>query len=150
MNQSLFETLCDLESLRGAYLEVKRNKGAHGVDGKTIKDFEANLDEELAQLKRELESWSYKPMPVRRVEIPKPDGSGVRKIGVPAIRDRVVQTLTKQILEPIIEPLFSENSYGFRPGRSQKQAIDAAQAIVRTGKEYTVDIDLAAFFDLSS
>jgi len=147
MNQSLFETLCDLDALRGAFREVKRNKGAHGVDGKTIKDFEANLDEELAQLKRELESWSYKPMPVRRVEIQKPDGSGTRKLGVPATRDRVIQTLIKQILEPILEPMFSENSYGFRPGRSQKQAIDAALAIVKTGKEYTVDIDLASFFD---
>jgi group II intron reverse transcriptase/maturase len=147
MNLSLFETLCDQESLREAFLEVKRNKGAHGVDGKSIKDFEANLDEELAQLKKELESWSYKPMPVRRVEIPKPDGLGTRKLGVPAVRDRTVQTLIKQILEPILEPMFSENSYGFRPGRSQKHAIDAALEIVKTGKEHTVDIDLASFFD---
>ena len=147
VNQSLFETLCDIESLRGAFLEVKRNKGTHGVDGQTIENFGANLNEELAQLKKELESWSYRPMPVRRVEIPKPDGNGTRKLGVPAIRDRVVQTLLKQILEPILEPMFSANSYGFIQGRSQKQAIDAALAIVQTGKEYTVDIDLASFFD---
>ena len=147
VNQSLFETLCDLESLRGAFLEVKRNKGAHGVDGQTIENFGGNLNEELAQLKKELESWSYKPMPVRRVEIPKPDGQGTRKLGVPAIRDRVVHTLLKQILDPILEPMFSANSYGFIHGRSQKQAIEAALAIVKTGKEHTVDIDLASFFD---
>ena len=146
-NHSLFETLCDMEALRGAFRAVKRNKGAHGVDGKTIEDYETNLEEELAQLKRELESWSYKPRPVRRVEILKPDGSGVRKIGVPSVRDRVTQTLITELLEPILEPIFSENSYGFRPGRNQKQAIEAALAIVRTGKKYTVDIDLASFFD---
>ena len=149
-NPSLFEKLCDPDLLKGAFKEVKRNKGSHGVDGVTIEHFERNLDGELAQLKKELESWSYEPRPVRRVEIPKPDGKGSRKLGVPAIRDRVVQTLIKQILEPILEPTFSENSYGFRPGRNQEQAIQAAQEIVKSGKEQVVDIDLASFFDTVS
>ncbi len=84
---------------------------------------------------------------MRRVEIPKPDGAGVRLLGVPCIRDRVVQTAIKQLLEPILEPLFSEHSYGFRPGRNQAQAVEAAQKIVQTGKGYVVDIDLSKFFD---
>ena len=150
VNLSLFEALCEREVLYGAFREVRRNKGAHGSDGQTIQDFECNLDEELAQLKKEIESWSYRPKPVRRVEIPKPDGKGSRKLGVPCIRDRVVQTAIKQILEPILEPTFSNSSYGFRPGRNQGQAVAAALEIVKTGKEHVVDIDLASFFDTVS
>lgn len=150
VNLSLFEALCEREVLYGAFREVRRNKGAHGSDGQTIQDFECNLDEELAQLKKEIESWSYRPKPVRRVEIPKPDGKGFRKLGVPCIRDRVVQTAIKQILEPILEPTFSNSSYGFRPGRNQGQAVAAALEIVKTGKEHVVDIDLASFFDTVS
>ena len=90
----------------------------------------------------------YKPNPVRRVEIPKPGkGAGVRLLGVPCVRDRVVQATLKRILEPILDPTFSDNSYGFRPGRNQRQAVEAAQRIVQSGKEYVVDIDLSKFFD---
>jgi len=126
--------------------EVRKNRGTSGIDGKTIEMFETHLQEEIKQLRKELINWAYKPHPVRRVEIPKPDG-GVRMLGVPSVRDRVVQTAIKQLLEPILEPLFSENSYGFRPGRSQRHAVESAQKIVQSGKGFVVDIDLSKFFD---
>ena len=143
----LFEELCSEWKLRQGWQEVRMNRGASGIDGQTIEAFELRLSEEIKQLQEELENWTYKPQPVRRVEIPKPDGAGVRLLGVPCIRDRVVQTAIKQLLEPILDPLFSENSYGFRPGRNQVQAVEAAQKIVQTGKGFVVDIDLSKFFD---
>lgn len=110
---------------------VNRNRGAPGVDGVSIQDFEANLDEELSGLHQELCSWTYRPLPVRRVEIAKPDGNGVRLPGIPTVRDRVVHTPLKLLLEPIFEPGFSPNRYGFRPGRSRHQA---APQMVNDGK----------------
>jgi len=145
--RSLFEKLCNAEYLRQGFRAVKANKGAPGIDGVSIREFEGRLEEELAHLKKELEGWSYEPKPVRRVEIPKPGGSGVRLLGVPCIRDRVVQATLKLLLEPIIDPYFSSNSYGFRPGGNQRQAVEAAREIVRRGKGYVVDIDLSKFFD---
>jgi len=111
-----------------------------------IHDFEFRLEEELSRLQEELLNWTYKPSPVRRVEIPKPQG-GVRLLGIPTVRDRVVQTALKLLLEPIIEPHFSPHSYGFRPGRNPQQAVQAAQSIINSGKSYVVDIDLEKFFD---
>jgi len=95
---ALFERVCDLHVLREAFLTVKRNKGAPGIDGITIEEFGSRLDVELAQLKKELESWAYQPQPVRRVEIPKPDGKGVRLLGIPNVRDRVVQHRSRVFL----------------------------------------------------
>ena len=115
---------------------VRRNRGAPGIDGVSIQDFEVNLDEELSQLQQELTTWTYQPSPVRRVEIPKPDGKGVRLLGIPTVRDRVVQTTLKLLLEPIFDAHFSPNSYGFRPGRNQHQAVQAAQQIVNSGKPF--------------
>jgi group II intron reverse transcriptase/maturase len=147
-DRSLFERLCSIETLEQGFKAVRKNRGAPGIDGVTIKAFEQDLDKELTRLKRELERWKYKPAPVRRVEIPKPGkDAGVRLLGVPCIRDRVVQSALKLILEPILDPTMSDNSYGFRPGRNQRQAVEAAQRIAKTGKEYVVDIDLAKFFD---
>jgi RNA-directed DNA polymerase len=143
---SLFDKICDKNSLREAFREVKRNKGASGVDGISVDEFERNLEEELSRLQQEVVSWTYKVQPVKRVEIPKPNG-GIRLLGIPTVRDRVLQSSIKNTLEPIIDPAFSENSYGFRPGRSQKQALEKAQAIVQSGKEYVVDMDLSKFFD---
>ncbi len=143
----LFEELCNERRLLRGWREVKRNRGTSGSDGQTIATFESRLREEIKQLKQELESWTYRPQPVRRVEIPKPDGAGLRLLGVPCIRDRVVQTAIKQLLEPILDPLFSANSYGFRPGKNQQQAVESAQRIVRSGKGFVVDIDLSKFFD---
>jgi len=145
--RSLFEKLCNLAYLSQGFQAVKRNGGAPGVDRVSIQEFESRLEEELAHLKKDLEGWSYEPKPVRRVEIPKPGGSGVRLLGVPCIRDRVVQATLKLLMEPLIDPYFSSNSYGFRPGRNQRQAVQAAQKIVCRGKEYVVDIDLSKFFD---
>ena len=143
----LFENLCSIFYLGVGFELVRRNHGAPGIDGVSIIDFEANLDEELSQLQQELSNWTYQPSPVRRVEIPKPDGKGVRLLGIPTVRDRVVQPTLKMLLEPVFDPHFSPNSYGFRPGRSQHQAVQAAQQIINSGKPYVVDIDLSKFFD---
>lgn len=143
----LFDELCTERKLLEGWREVRKNRGSSGIDGQTIESFETKLHEEIRQLKEELESWRYEPKPVRRVEIPKPEGAGVRLLGVPCIRDRVVQTAIKQLLEPILDPLFSPNSYGCRPGKNQRQAVEAAQKIVQSGKGYIVDIDLSKFFD---
>jgi RNA-directed DNA polymerase len=144
--KNLFEPLCMELNLYRGWLEVRRNRGSAGIDGVEIEDFEQNLAREMKQLKDELESWRYKPQPVRRVKIEKADG-GERKLGIPCIRDRVIQATLKQILEPLLDPLFSDNSYGFRPGRNQEMAVKAAQKIVQEGKEYVVDIDLSDFFN---
>lgn len=146
LSLSLFDQICSDEHLREAFRDVKRNHGAPGVDGVTVEMFESKLDEELGLLQQEVKNWTYGPKPVRRVEIPKPDG-GVRILGVPTIRDRVLQASIRGVLEPILDLTFSDNSYGFRPGRSQKQAVLAAQAIAQSGKEFVVDIDLSKFFD---
>ena len=146
-SKHLFEELCTERKLVQGWREVRKNRGTSGSDGQTIEAFELRLSEEIKQLQIELVHWTYKPQPVRRVEIPKPDGAGVRLLGVPCIRDRVVQTTIKQLLEPILEPLFSENRYGFRPGRNQAQAVESAQKIVQSGKGFVVDIDLSQFFD---
>jgi RNA-directed DNA polymerase len=146
--RSLFEKLCDLHNLQAGFKAVKKNGGAPGVDGVTVEEYEGRLDEELARLKKDLEGWSYKPSPVRRVEIPKPGkGAGVRLLGVPCIGDRVVHATLKNLLEPILDPTFSDHSYGFRPGYNQQQAVESAHRIVKGGKEYVVDIDLSKFFD---
>jgi retron-type reverse transcriptase len=142
MNQSdlfeeeprLFENLCSTLYLSVGFEQVKKNKGKPGIDGVSITDFEASLDEELSQLQQELEDWTYKPSPVRRVEIPKPQGQGVRLLGIPTVRDRVVQATMKLLVEPIFERDFSQHSYGFISGRSQHQAVQMAQHIVSSGK----------------
>lgn len=144
---SLFDDLCSRTYLSVGFTLVKRNKGKPGIDGVSIQDFETRLEEELSQLQEELSNWTYQPSPVRRVEIPKPDGKGARLLGIPTVRDRVVQTALKLLLEPIFEPHFSTHRYGFRPGRSPHMAVQAAQQIVTSGKSYVVDIDLAKFFD---
>lgn len=145
--ESLFEQMTSLTELGRSFAEVKRNKGAPGIDGVTIAMFENDLHKELMQLRQELVSWHYKPQAVRRVELPKPNG-GVRLLGVACVRDRIVQTAIKRVLEPILDPRFSKNSYGFRPGRNQRQAVEAAQRIVVEEKKgFVVDIDLSKFFD---
>lgn len=143
---SLFEKICSIDELQNAFKRVKKNGGAPGTDGVTIEAFEQQLSKELTQLKNDLESWSYRPKPVRQVEIPKPTG-GIRILGVPTIRDRVLHASIKSNLEPIFDPEFSNNSYGFRPRRNQRQAVEAAQKIVQSGKGFVVDIDLSKFFD---
>ena len=143
----LYDHLCETVWLRAGFQQVKKNKGAPGVDGVCIEVFEAQLDTELSQLQAELESWTYQPSPVRAVQIPKPGGKGIRRLGVPTVRDRVVQATLKILLSPIFEPHFSTHSYGFIQGRNQHQAVETAQRIVTAGKPWSVDIDLEKFFD---
>ena len=142
--QSLFEQVCYPNTLIDAFLEVLKNKGSHGSDNITIQQFESELEKELLQLIDELKSWTYKPKPVRRVEIPKPDNKGVRILGVPCVRDRVVQTAIKMVLEPELDPSFSYCSFGFRPGKSQQQAVESARQQVAQGKEFVVDENVRA------
>jgi len=141
--QGTLEEICEISNLARAFELVKENKGAPGVDGITIKEYEANLLENIQQLRESIMSWKYKPTPVKRVEIPKPDGKGMRLLGIPIVKDRVLHMAIKMVLEPIIDQTFSENSFGFRPERNQQQAVRKAQEIVSTGKEYVVDIDLS-------
>ncbi len=146
--ENLFEALCSEYYLYKGFRAVRKNGGSVGIDQQRIQDFEANLRAELQKLQKELEEWSYQPQPVRRVEIPKSDGRGTRLLGIPCVRDRVVQAALKGLLEPLLDPHFSEHSYGFRPGRNQRQAVEAAKRIVQErGKEIVVDIDLSKFFD---
>ncbi len=145
--ENLFDALCSEYYLNEGFRAVRKNGGSVGIDQQSIQDFEANLRDELQKLQTELETWNYQPQPVRRVEIPKPDG-GIRLLGIPCVRDRVVQGALKGLLEPLLDPQFSEHSYGFRPGRNQRQAVEAAQRIVQErGKAIVVDIDLSKFFD---
>jgi group II intron reverse transcriptase/maturase len=143
----LFEAITSPEQLGAAFKLVKANRGAEGVDGVSIEEFEANLKEELGKLSEELRSWKYIPQPARRVEIPKPGSQEKRKLGIPTVRDRVLHQSIRMSLEPLYEPDFSKSSYGFRPGRGQQDALEAARAIQQSGKAIVVDIDLEKFFD---
>ena len=145
--EDLFELLTSPVQLREAWKRVKSNRGAAGVDGVTIDDFELKLGEEIKQLSDELRTWSYNPSPVRRVEIPKPGTTEKRKLGIPCVRDRVLHQSLKMVLEPYFEPKFSASSFGFRPGRGQQDAISQAKLLVDEGKDWCVDIDLEKFFD---
>lgn len=134
------------ENLNTALKRVESNRGAPGTDGMTVKDLRGYLKEDWLEIREALESGAYKPKPVRRVEIPKPDG-GVRLLGIPTVIDRLLQQAIAQVLTPIFEKKFSPSSYGFRPGRSAHDAIRKAQEYVQEGNEWVVDIDLEKFFD---
>lgn len=145
-SRKLFEQIINRDELTRAYKVVKANKGAPGIDGITVEAFGAHLHEEITRLIEEITTWTYRPKPVRRVMIPKPGSTKERPLGIPCVRDRVVQYAMKAVLEPLYEKDFSESSYGFRPNRRQQQALDRAKALVREGKEWVVDIDLENFF----
>lgn len=145
--RELFEALSSYDQLYEAWRKVKANGGAAGVDGQTLEEFERNLKEELNKLSEEVRSWTYRAQAVRRVEIPKPGSRERRKLGIPTVRDRVLQQSISMSLEPLYEPNFSEWSFGFRPGRGQQTAIEAAQEHIASGKGWVVDIDLEKFFD---
>jgi RNA-directed DNA polymerase len=144
---NLFEKICSLANLKEAFKSVKRNKGASGIDEISIEEYEMHLETNLRQLREEVLGWKYQPTPVRRVEIPKPGGKGVRLLGIPTVKDRVLHMAIKMVLEPIIDPTFSPSSFGFRPGKNQQMAVLKAQEIAQSGKKYVVDIDLSKFFD---
>ena len=134
------------DNLRSAWKRVKANKGAPGIDGIAIEDFPAHLRAHWEDSRRQLETGRYRPLAVRRVEIPKDDG-GKRLLGIPTVMDRVIQQAIVQVLTPIFEPSFSDSSFGFRPGRNAHQAIKQVQVHVKDGYAIAVDIDLAKFFD---
>lgn len=142
----LLEEILHRDNLNLAYKRVKANKGSHGIDGMTVNELLPYLKENGAQLRQSILEGTYRPRPVRRVEIPKPDG-GKRLLGIPTVVDRVIQQAIAQILTPIFEMQFSANSYGFRPGRSAKQAIQKCKEYIETGYTWAVDIDLAKYFD---
>ncbi len=142
----LMELFLDRDNLNRAYKKVKSNGGAAGVDGMKVEDMLPWLREHREELLKSLRNGTYKPQPVRRVEIPKPDG-GVRKLGVPTVIDRMVQQALVQILQPIFEPLFSGASYGYRPGRSAQQAMRKAKEYYEQGYTQVADIDLSKYFD---
>lgn len=144
--ETLMEEICSQGNLNQAYLKVKRNKGAAGIDGQTIelslKYLKANKDKLIASL----QEGSYQPQAVRGVEIPKSNG-GKRQLGIPTVVDRVIQQAILQILQPYFEGIFSESSHGFRPKRSAHSALSQAQKYVEEGNTFVVDVDLEAFFD---
>jgi RNA-directed DNA polymerase len=139
--------MVERENMRQALLRVERNKGTAGVDQMPVEDLRAYLKEHWPRLKEKLLTGRYKPQPVRRVEIPKPGGKGMRKLGIPTVLDRLIQQALHQVLSPVFDPQFSPHSYGFRPGRSAHDAVRAAQKIVTSGKRWVVDMDLEQFFD---
>ena len=144
--ENLLERILDRNNLNQAYLKVKRNGGSAGVDGMTVEEMLPYLKEHREELLESLRSERYKPKAVRRVEIPKPDG-GKRMLGVPTVIDRMIQQAIVQVLQPMYEPLFSENSYGFRPKRSAQQAMKQALEYYNEGYTQVVDLDLAKYFD---
>jgi RNA-directed DNA polymerase len=144
--EHLMEEVCDRENLQSAWKRVRRNQGGPGVDGMTIDDAKDYLREHWPSIRSRLLDGTYQPQPVKRVEIPKPDG-GVRKLGVPCVVDRLIQQAVLQVLQERWDGTFSEHSYGFRPGRSAHQAVAQAQRYVAEGNGYVVDIDLEKFFD---
>lgn len=144
--KNLMEAVVERSNMIKALARVKGNKGAPGVDGLKVEDLPEYLSTHWSQTKQWLLEGEYKPQPVRRVEIPKPDG-GVRELGIPTSMDRLIQQAMGQVLSPIFEGTFSESSFGFRPGRSQHQALTQARRYVREGHRIVVDLDLEKFFD---
>jgi RNA-directed DNA polymerase len=142
----LMEIICERENIRRALQRVRSNKGAPGVDGMTVDQLPSYLRRHWPQIKEDLLNGTYKPMPVRRKEISKPQG-GVRLLGIPTAMDRLIQQAVAQVLQQIWDPVFSDSSFGFRPGKSQHDAIYQAKRYVEEGCRHVVDMDLSKFFD---
>jgi len=142
----LMEEVCERENLKEALRRVRANKGSAGVDGMTVGGITDYLKQHWPAIREQLLNGTYEPRPVRRVEIPKPDG-GVRKLGIPTVLDRLIQQAVMQVLQRRWDRTFSESSYGFRPGRSAQQAVAKAQQYIAEGHSWCVDLDLEKFFD---
>ena len=142
----LMEAVVERENMKTAWLRVKGNKGAAGVDGMSVDALLPYLREHWPSIKDDLLAGRYQPSPVRKVEIPK-SGGGMRQLGIPTVLDRLIQQALHQVLQPIFDPRFSASSYGFRPGRGAHQAVTQAKAYVAEGKRWVVDLDLEKFFD---
>jgi RNA-directed DNA polymerase len=146
ISEQLMEEVIERENLKQALRRVKANKGSPGVDGMTVEELTGYLKEHWPAIREHLLSGTYKPQPVKRVEIAKP-GGGIRKLGIPTVLDRFIQQAVMQVLQRRWDPTFSEHSYGFRPKRSAHQAVAQAQHYLAAGYRWVVDIDLEKFFD---
>jgi RNA-directed DNA polymerase len=146
IGEQLMEEVCGRENCKQALARVKANKGSAGVDGRTVHELPDYLKQHWPAIREQLLSGTYKPHPVKRVEIPKPDG-GVRKLGIPTVLDRFIQQAVMQVLQRRWDRTFSDHSYGFRPGRSAHQAVEKAQQYMAEGYRWVVDLDLEKFFD---
>jgi len=145
--EQLMEAVVERENMWLALKQVERNSGAAGVDNMTVEQLRAYLREHWPGIKAGLLAGDYQPSPVRKVEIPKATGKGMRMLGIPTVVDRLIQQAVHQVLSPVFEPNFSESSYGFRPNRSAQQAVLKAREYVREGRRWVVDLDLEKFFD---
>jgi len=146
IEEQVMEEVCERENCLQALKRVKSNKGSPGIDGMKVGELSGHLREHWPAIREQLLNGTYKPQPVKRVEIPKPDG-GMRQLGIPTVLDRMVQQAVMQVLQRSWDPEFSEHSHGFRPGRSAHQAVAKAQQYVAEGRRWVVDIDLEKFFD---
>ncbi len=145
--KQLMEAVVERENMFKALRRVEANKGSAGVDGVSVNALGACLREHWPRIKEELLEGRYQPQPVRKVEIPKPGGKGMRQLGIPTVMDRLIQQALNQVMQPIFDPDFSESSYGFRPGRSAHQAVLSARDYAAAGRRWVVDMDLEKFFD---
>jgi len=146
IGEQLMEEVCERENCKQALARVKANKGSAGVDGMTVQQLPEHLKQHWPVIREQLLRGAYVPQPVKRVEIPKPDG-GVRKLGIPTVLDRFIQQAVMQVLQRRWDRTFSDHSYGFRPGRSAHQAVEQAQRYMAEGLRWVVDLDLEKFFD---
>ena len=145
-SEQLMEAVCERKNCEQALARVKGNKGSAGIDGMTVEQLPVYLKQHWPTIREQLLSGNYKPQPVKRVEIPKPDG-GIRQLGIPTVLDRFIQQAVMQVLQRSWDQTFSEHSYGFRPGRSAHQAVAQAQQYIVEGYGWVVDLDLEKFFD---
>jgi len=144
---SLMDKVYRMENLQSAFKEVRKNKGAAGIDGQKVEQYEKGCSERLVKVQEWLKTGAYTPKPVKRVWIPKLGSKELRPLGVPSVEDRVVQTALRNVLEPIFENTFAEHSYGFRPGRGAKDALRRVDRLLKAGKTWVVDADLKGYFD---
>lgn len=143
---SLIDKVARADTLQLAWAKVARNRGAAGVDGQSVVKFAARAEDYLRELEQALKQGSYRPEPVKRVEIPKGPGQ-TRPLGIPVVKDRIVQTALKLVIEPIFEREFHDSSYGFRPGRSCHAALREVDRLIKAGHTHVVDADLKGYFD---
>ncbi len=146
--QNLMEEVVERENMFKAYYRVVRNKGSAGIDGMSVEELKPFLQDKWESIREQLLRGTYAPQAVLRVEIPKPGGKGIRKLGIPTVLDRLIQQALHQVLNPVFDRDFSENSYGFRSGRSAHDAVLKSREYVATGKRWVVDMDLEKFFDM--
>ena len=142
----LLEKVLERENVLAAYRRVKANSGAAGIDGMTVEDLMPHCQMHWTRVRQELLDETYRPQPVRKVDIPKPDG-GIRTLGIPTVMDRMIQQALLQVLQPLWDRTFSEDSYGYRPGRSAQKAVVRAREHIRAGHRWVVDLDIEKFFD---